>query len=378
MSQKIDSKERGGRVSERVAEELRAGIEAGAYPANAFLPPVRELVTSHGAARVTVNEALKRLAREGLIACQPRKGYRVCPGAGSPDRGLPIAYVYSAEHRVGPGRDTFHRTLTMAFQATAAKRGWSMLTVEFDPGRSLNVVEQVRSANACGMVVNTSDRYVLNALQRTGMPVLVVDAWRETFEVDSVLQDGFMGGLQAAAHVAKGKHQRIAWFGPQPEDRNPQILERYGGACCGLIRERQGLWREFPAPLGNEDVALTLALNMLKDPAERPGVVLALWQDMGRAVLQACLHLGLRIGRDFELVTWCTEEEYNSSFMPAFDSVGLPAAVTWSIERLADAAVARIKQRRVERSLEPAFIRIPTALRLATDWPLVREDKPKK
>jgi hypothetical protein len=72
--------------------------------------------------------------------------------------------------------------------------------------------------------------------------------------------------------------------------------------------------------------------------------------------------LGLVVGRDFEMVGWCTEEEY-ADFCSWFPPGLVPAAVTWSIARMAEAAVARLKQRRMEPKLAPAMIRIPTAMR---------------
>ena len=96
---------------------------------------------------------------------------------------------------------------------------------------------------------------------------------------------------------------------------------------------------------------------------KKPKAVLALWQDASAAVVAAASELGLKVGQDFEMVGWCTDEQYATGFAPLFAGGEVPAAVTWSISQMADAAVARLKQRRAEPALAPAFIRIPTKLR---------------
>jgi DNA-binding GntR family transcriptional regulator len=65
-----------GSVADRVAAELRRAIHAGSLPAGARLVErtlARELRTSH----IPVREALARLAEEGLVERQPRRGARV-------------------------------------------------------------------------------------------------------------------------------------------------------------------------------------------------------------------------------------------------------------------------------------------------------------
>src|SRR6185295_11945775 len=115
-----------------------------------FMPPVRELARVHGAATVTVHRALKMLARDGLVVAQPRHGYRVRPGAADPDRGMPVAYINSTQHKVGSGRDTFYQTLLLEFQRVAGRRGWSLLTVDADQLSPGEIANQVVASNSCG------------------------------------------------------------------------------------------------------------------------------------------------------------------------------------------------------------------------------------
>ncbi|MFJ9124078.1 GntR family transcriptional regulator [Streptomyces sp. NPDC102340] len=61
---------------ERTEELIRAGIHSGAYPPDSRLRE-RELAEALGVSRVPVREALMRLAAEGLVELEPRRGARV-------------------------------------------------------------------------------------------------------------------------------------------------------------------------------------------------------------------------------------------------------------------------------------------------------------
>jgi LacI family transcriptional regulator len=170
-----------------------------------------------------------------------------------------------------------------------------------------------------------------------------------------------MGGLQAAAHLIGRGHPRIAWMGPELTDGNTQVLERFSGAHAGLVRAGTDFSHLVEAPLG-DPAGAAKAARMLLAGSDRPGAILALWQDLGAALARAAGELGLVVGRDLEMVGWCTEEEY-ADFCSWFPPGRVPAVVTWSIARMAEAAVARLKQRRAEPQLAPLLQRIPTTLR---------------
>jgi len=112
--------ERRGSTGARLREDLRALIESGRFAGGEFLPPVRELSTRYGVARKTVNRALKVLESDGLVAAEPRQGYRVLARAGDPDQGCPIAFITKRE----PSPAKWHRVLRnmhLGLQAAAQK-----------------------------------------------------------------------------------------------------------------------------------------------------------------------------------------------------------------------------------------------------------------
>ncbi|MEV7143244.1 GntR family transcriptional regulator [Streptomyces tauricus] len=69
-----DSHGREEPVSRRIAEDLRKGIESGKYPQGGKLPSQRDLAKLYGAARNTVDEALKLLGQQGIITSEWGRG----------------------------------------------------------------------------------------------------------------------------------------------------------------------------------------------------------------------------------------------------------------------------------------------------------------
>jgi hypothetical protein len=98
---------------------------------------------------------------------------------------------------------------------------------------------------------------------------------------------------------------------------------------------------------------------------KRPKALLALWQGASSLVAQTARELGLAPGRDFDMVGWSTEGDYESEFRPCFAGLAMPPAVVWDVEALARTAVARLAERRANPKLPPIMLKIPTRLRLA-------------
>jgi DNA-binding GntR family transcriptional regulator len=63
-------------LASTIADRLRVAIKSGAYPPGARLPE-RRLSTELGVSHIPVREALTRLAEEGLVEREPRRGARV-------------------------------------------------------------------------------------------------------------------------------------------------------------------------------------------------------------------------------------------------------------------------------------------------------------
>jgi len=367
----------GGRAVHRLAELLRVKILEGEVPEGQFMPSVREIAQDHGCGKVTVVRALKILEGDGLVVARNRRGYRVLCSAGEPEKGLPVAFIFTGDYTVGAGNDEeFANALLAEFQQVANLNQWSMLVLRSGNLSYEETAARLRATRACGAVVDSADAGLLTALSAVGVPAVVVDDWREGLAFDCVSQDGFAGSMQAVAHLLARGHRRIGWLGPDVRDGHPQIAERYGGAMSKLAEAGLSLSRDVlrVAPLGRPEAMLVQATKLLSG-ARRPDAVLALWQESSAAVLQAARQLDLDVRSDFDLVGWCTREQYQAGWCDAAGEGTAPAMVTWSVGEMARLAVARLLARRRWPRLPAAQLRVTTGLMTAEAGDGAAEDR---
>lgn len=353
-----------GRVAAVLADRLRADITGGDIPAGQYMPPVRRLARVHSVAVGTANRALKMLEAEGLLRAQPRQGYQVLAGAGDPTKGLPIAYVFGGTSPLMAGwDDASAERLLAAFSHVAAGWGWSMLAVQAMDRTPDQIMRQVQAARACGAVLDRSLPEIASRMKAIGMPVVVVDELIETADVDVVVQDGFLGGLLAAGHLARRGHRRIGWVGLELVGGHPLVLDRFGGAVAGLARFGLRLPRNLcvEVPAGQQRVGVEKARDLLGRP-NRPTAVLTLWQDMFAAVVEAAGDCGLVIGRDIDVVGWCMEEQIKAGLLRDLGLNPAPPMVVWRMAEMASTAVARLAHRREDPSLPPVHLKVPLRL----------------
>jgi len=342
-----------------LAGELRAAIAAGTIPAGDSLPPTRQLGAEHGVSPETARRAVKELEAEGLVTSEPRHGCRVQARANDPDRGLPVAFVVSEAEEMGLW-DAFHRLLFAGLQKAAGDRGWSLLAVGVGGRSGRQVMEQLRDCRACGMVLDSMNADLLEAVGKMGLPAVMMDAWEPEMRLDAVVQDSFQGTLLATRHLIGRGHRRIAWLGPASQ--SVQSRERFGGFCAGLVgaglEPEPAFMRDTPWPEVPETARALLARS------DRPTAVLGMWYGAVAALVQAAAELGLASGRDVEIAGWTCDEEYDGAYRALFGGAPPPLTMVWSVAELARLTVARLAERRLKPAMPPALIKVPARLRL--------------
>ncbi len=351
-----------------LADALRAEIEAGDIRAGRFMPSEREVSRARGVSKMTVRRAMKVLEGEGLITAEPRQGYRVLGRVLDPSRGYPVAFIVSPMEPEVVHALRSHRLVLSEFQQAAGRRGWSLLAVGAEDGSYGEVMAQLESGRVCGAFLASWDPPLLERIEKSGVPALMIEAWQGNLRVDSVIQDGFGGGLTAASHLFKRGHKRFGWLGLDVRSGKHLVVERYSGALGGLLREGLTFSREATAR-NREDEMERAARELLSGP-ERPTAIFALWQTATTGLARAAQALGLKAGRDFEMVGWANEEEYDVTFRNLFEPGGAPACITWRVGDMAEAALGRLAERRVQPKVRPIQLRIPTALNVgdAEKW----------
>lgn len=353
-----------GRASVRVAGQLRSDISSGHLEAGQFLPNERELAKTLNVSRETLRRALKGLEREGFVATVPRRGYRVLARTNDPDKGSPVAYVLSSDQNSdlaigGAWTDRIDMVLA-AFQKASGRRGWPLLVVGAPGTAAEEVLHQLRSTRACGLVLDTIDPKVVALAREAGMPAVVTNDWSPDCPLDSVMQDGQHGGMLAVEHLLARGRRRLAFVGA-PLAGNIHAVDRYSGVAAALELRGLELSPEQRVYCTASDAAEKI--TRLLSGSNRPDGIIAPWSHLAAATCQAARRLGLEPGRDFDLVGWSVDELYASAYRTAFNGAGAPPAVVWSAAAMAEAAMNRLVERRTNPHLPAMRIKVPVQLR---------------
>lgn len=342
-----------------LADQLRQAILTGEIPAGESLPATKFLGKKYGTSSETARRAAKQLQNEGLVASEPRQGFRVLARGNDPDRGLPIAFVVSDAEQPAVW-DTLYRALFAGLQNAAAERHWPMLAVGTGGRSGKQLMEQLRDCRACGLVLDAMNTDLIAAVSKMSMPVVMMDAWEAEMRLDAVVQDSFQGALQAVRYLLNRGHTRIGWLGKISESIQSQ--ERFGGFSAALAAANlpvQPEWaQDTPWP------STAAAARKLLGRRDRPTAVLGLWVDAASSLTKAAVELGLTPGKDIEIVGWAAEETYAAEYRAAFGPLPLPPTMTWSIADLARLTIARLAERRLNPALTPALLKIPARLKL--------------
>ncbi len=351
------------RLSSQFADTLKHELQSRKFKPGELLPGQRILAKEHHLSEKTVRRALKMLTFEGLIAPEDRRGYRVLGQANDPERGFPFACVISK-----PQQDTvswFVRRLMNELQAAAGRRGWSLLTIQRESRTSDEIVAHLKAARVCGVIVDSLDRELIDAISKMGVPVVLGDAWREDIALDAVAQDGFTGAMLAAMHLTARGCKRLGFVGPPLLGASPQVIERLAGAVGGAVRSGSTLPAEFCLEVPWGDFSTTVArARKLLSRANRPDGIIAPWTTMGVAVVKAAAELGLEVGREIEVVGWSPEEDYDLEYAAKFQPGKVPPAVVWSMAELSEMCILRLMQRRSSPQLPVSFTRVSMRMRM--------------
>ncbi|MHC4917893.1 MAG: substrate-binding domain-containing protein [Planctomycetota bacterium] len=344
------------RVSQELADLLRDRIVSGGIRAGSFLPSVRELMREHGSASLTVQRALRVLQDEGLVASAPRQGYRVLAGANDPARGCPVTLLLSSWEEGGLDGN-YLKGLAEELQAAADLRGWKISGKMAPLDGYGGIFRRIQADRSWSLILDLPVDGLMQRARESGMPVVVIDNCDRATRFDAVVQDDFGGGEQAADFLLDRGHRRIGWLGPTEGAWHRR--ERRAGALLAL--QEAGLDVARAAEVAPRSGDLYRAARKLLAGWKRPTGVLALWRRAGIALREVALEMGLVPGRDLDVVTWGTEEEFATEGKRSPESGGL-ATVLWSMRSMAETALARLAAQRESPGLPAARTGIPTRL----------------
>lgn len=347
----------------KIAETIRDKILAGTLRDGEYLSSVRALSHEFGCAPLTAHRALKQLAGTGLVVAEPRSGYRVIHRNRTPRTQEMVAFLEQTQGYENVLGDIYETQLAV-LQRGALARGWVSALLPYS-GQSAETIErQLQDMKATALILqDVGENFppsLLADLVRLGLPTIGLDMASIAPGLDLVMRDEAHGAWLAAEYLLRKGHRRIGWFGPLTSTYNAR--RRFAGAAEALLREQIDIgslgWRETePA------VETRVALEFLRRP-DRPPAVLALWQTAARSIARAARELGLKLGRDLDVVGWSLDEHLDRRYAQECPELREScAAVTWSMADLGRAIFGRIEQRRREPDAPAVRILLPMKLR---------------
>jgi DNA-binding LacI/PurR family transcriptional regulator len=338
----------------KVVKSIRQSINRQKYAHGEFLPPLRELSVEYHVSPETVRRGLKILEKEGMIESEPRQGFRVIFSSRADTGTSPFAFVTNSQDI----QLHVSKIISDAAAAEASAQGLSMLKTFTGNQENSVIAEQLENSRVWGVILDTLDPDLLKRIQNINLPVVMVNAWIEQEEVDTVIQDNYKGGFCAAQWLAEHVSGPISWVGPVTGYCHSR--ERYAGAVAGLavsgrkIDETMLIDTEY----GSSEKKIR---DMLESSSVEGILVLSLTAlKMLKAVSD---DLGITLGKDIKIVWWAVEEVYNAECNALFDQSSVPPAIIWNARSMADSALTLLEDRHSGWKGEPVRICVPARLK---------------
>jgi DNA-binding LacI/PurR family transcriptional regulator len=352
----IETTPQSTRTTWELFQTLRNEIEAGHRVQGEMMPSVRALSRMHDLSPNTVHKTLQQLAAAGYVVAEPRRGYRVIYQPPEVRNRSLIACVLEGIDLYEPYEA--RQRMQTALQLAVARSGGGIIVLDGRYLKPAQIESRLREANPTGVVLGIKAVNYVHAVRRTGIPTVMYDGWESTSRLDSVEQDGQMGAFLATRHLIEQGCRRIAWLGHTEGESHK--MDRFGGMMGALDEAGMQLSPELymHAELDKtyEQARRLLSLKKLPD-----GVV-APWQTYCRALYEVATEMGIVIGEQLRMVGWVTDEDLAAGFAKMKDGHLAYPMASWSVQSMAETAVARLAERRHRPDMPPLRLKIPMRL----------------
>ncbi|MBE7464679.1 MAG: substrate-binding domain-containing protein [Planctomycetes bacterium] len=291
------------------------------------LPSTRELAAAHGVARMTIQNALRELSRQGMV--------RAVSGVGWFRAGQGAVPESPAKLRIGMlsklSRADWNSTaLIQELLQEGRRRGMTLVECPnphsrlTTPGRHrIRLAEIPWNTFDIGFLVEAAETIAADAEKLLAHRLLVVDQDATAAGLDSVVFDDFEVGAIAARHLYEWGHRRFAVLeefnlpgnacDPNWADRRFGF-ERTVGQLGGTIRTP---WRlPYPRMQGSTrrlfaDFLVPAVAQWAASPLEqRPTAFFATYEAVIAPLMEQLARHGLRVPRDMSIVTaWWGNEK---------------------------------------------------------------------
>ncbi|WP_163541738.1 substrate-binding domain-containing protein [Occultella kanbiaonis] len=294
---------------QNVKSELLRAIAAGEYtPGEPFITQ-REIRERFGVSNTTAVKALNDLVVDGLLVRRRGKGTFVAEGPRTTrpvedGADASIMCVLSLLH----DRSPHAARLIRGVEAVCAEFGYRMFLSDTkgDPDLEERALLRAARGGAAGVVLypveGRAPLPALEGMRRRGVPMVMVDRYRQDVVADAVVADNFAVGFQLTEHLIAAGHTRIAVLWEETDSTS--VRDRLAGHLQALqqhgIRQRRELTvlRPYLGPPAASRIETVRELLALAEP---PSAIMC----ANGYVLAGAVHdltsLGVQIPDEIEL-----------------------------------------------------------------------------
>ena len=209
-----------------------------------------------------------------------------------------------------------------SFEAKLRKAGYMVLLANSlnDPQRELEILSMFKSRRMDGALIapgNERDPAILEAVEKLGMPVVILDRDMDV-EQDQLLFDHGRGMREAVRHLASLGHRDIGLLVAGTQNR--PMRRRIEGFKAGLKANGLATRPEHLVRLATSTSPAFEEVTRLLEGRVRPTALVTLGTSVLADVLNAIAAQGLRIPQDISLVTM-GDPDFARSHRPPISSV---------------------------------------------------------
>jgi len=338
---------------QRILEDVKLQIERGELLPGDVLPTRAELAKHYVTARATVDKAFGELVRSGIVISGSGRRTVVAGKRESPVQIKTIGVLWNwteeQEERGGDFLDVLFRGIREACSEF-------LLEVHFRSAPLHMWKDLIDGTTAQGLLVvrpDFADTTIIDAIQSTGIPVVLVPGALDESQAPSVAADNAGGTAAAVEHLATLGHRDIGFVGltatvPDHFERLTAFLHETGKRGIAVRPEWIRIAHE------NKPTRFRDHLSDWLSKDRHPSAVICSDFLMTLSVLGRLRELGLSVPEDVSIVTY-DDPAAAAQMNPSLTAVAQP--------------ISRLGYRSVQRLLEciagkdvPHTDRLPTEL----------------
>lgn len=211
--------------SDTIYRELRSRIQT--MPAGSRLPSVRVAMRQFGVSQVTVDRAMYRLEKEGVIVKRVGMGTFVADQTRRKNRVGLKHIIIAVPDVVSPVLDDYLELLRMRIE----KNGDLAKVIRYDYRDRVprTLPREPMDGLLFYPTASLLEGEEISRLKKFGLPVVILDGTYPNLAVDSVSANDTYGGSLAADHLLKLGHRRLGVLVSEP--RTGTVDRRMEGFC---------------------------------------------------------------------------------------------------------------------------------------------------